>query len=74
MKKINGTITKIIDQRTYKVQTLRRKKHPLYSKYYSITKNYLVDKGEINKNLEIGKKVQFVDCRPISKRKKWKLI
>ncbi|KKP89244.1 MAG: hypothetical protein UR93_C0001G0076 [Berkelbacteria bacterium GW2011_GWA2_35_9] len=74
MKKYNGTIVKLIDQRTCKVQTLHRKKHPLYNKFYSVTKKYLVDCSNANNEIKIGDNVQFTDCQPISKRKKWKLI
>jgi len=54
------------------VQVARRLKHPLYGKYYVMTKKYMVhdEKNECN----IGDKVKIMECRPISKRKKWRLV
>ncbi len=74
MKKINGIVTNIIDQKTIKVQTTSRKKHPLYHKLFTKTKNYLVECQNGKQDITIGSKVIFVNCHPLSKNKKWKLI
>ena len=52
------------------VETL--KKHPKYKKYIKRTKKYKVhdEKNECN----IGDTIEFVETRPISKEKNWKLV
>jgi small subunit ribosomal protein S17 len=52
------------------VQTF--KTHPKYLKKYLSTKNYKVHDGE-NK-FKKGDKVEFVQCRPISKDKSHKVV
>ena len=46
--------------------------HPMYSKTLSKTKKYLAhdELGECN----IGDQVLVQECRPLSKRKSWKLL
>ena len=48
------------------------KKHPRYKKYVKRTKRYKVhdEKNECN----VGDVVAFVETRPISKEKNWKLL
>lgn len=74
MKKINGIVTKIIDKNTIMVVSTTRKKHPLYHKLFTHTKNYLVDICDHKQDVNIGNKVIFINCRPISKKKKWKIV
>ncbi|MGC8764627.1 MAG: 30S ribosomal protein S17 [Brevinematia bacterium] len=48
------------------------KKHPLYGKFLKRRKKYMIhDEKNVSK---IGDVVTFVETRPISKRKKWKLV
>lgn len=44
--------------------------HPLYKKTFIRSKKYLV---ETNQNIKEGDIVEFIKCRPISKRKTWKI-
>ena len=46
------------------------KTHPLYGKSYKRSKKYLVDDGL---SAKIGDIVEFVQCRPVSKRKHWRV-
>jgi small subunit ribosomal protein S17 len=50
----------------------RRIKHPIYHKYINKTTKYIAhdEKNESN----IGDKVQLMECRPLSKRKSWRLV
>lgn len=47
------------------------KTHPIYKKQYAVTRRYKVHD---EKNLaKIGDVVEFMECRPMSKEKKWRL-
>ncbi len=73
MKTLKGFITNIIDHRTAKVKVERRWKHPLYKKYITRSKNFLVDYDKDMK-LEEGMKVVIQEVRPISKLKHFKIV
>ncbi|PKL72359.1 30S ribosomal protein S17 [Candidatus Kuenenbacteria bacterium HGW-Kuenenbacteria-1] len=49
----------------------RIKIHPKYKKRYKVSKRYKVHDPE-NK-YKTGDKVIFIECRPLSKEKKWKV-
>ena len=53
-----------------KVETV--KVHPRYKKRYTVSKNYKVH-DEKNKFKE-GEKINFIECRPLSKDKRWMVI
>jgi small subunit ribosomal protein S17 len=59
-------------QKTIVVEIENRYPHPLYSKTLIETKKYLAhdDLEECN----VGDQVLVQECRPLSKRKRWKLI
>ncbi len=54
------------------VAVSRRIKHPIYKKYMNKTSKYIAhdEKNESN----VGDKVQLMECRPLSKRKSWRLV
>jgi small subunit ribosomal protein S17 len=59
-------------QKTIVVRIEDRYSHPIYSKTLSKTKKYLAhDELETCK---MGDQVLVEECRPLSKRKRWKLI
>lgn len=65
-------VEKIIDNRTFRGTVTSYKKHTKYEKYLTSYKSYLIHfEGE---DLKIGQEVSVVQSRPISKRKRWKLI
>ena len=59
-------------QKTIVVKIDNRYSHPIYSKTLSKTKKYLAhdELGTCN----IGDQVLLEECRPLSKKKRWKLI
>ena len=57
--------------KTIVVKVDRTKIHPRYKKRYTVSKKYKVH-DEQNKH-KIGDKVFFVECRPLSKDKKWRV-
>jgi len=59
-------------EKTIVVKIENRYSHPMYSKTMVKTKKYLAhdELGECN----IGDQVLVQECRPLSRRKRWKLI
>ena len=59
-------------EKTIVVKIENRYSHPIYSKTLIKTKKYLAhdELGECN----IGDQVLVEECRPLSKRKRWKLL
>ncbi len=58
--------------KTVVVSTSRFVKHPLYGKFYKVSKKYKAH-DESNK-YKIGDKVEIVETRPISKDKRFKVV
>ncbi|GAB7080095.1 30S ribosomal protein S17 [Megalodesulfovibrio paquesii] len=46
--------------------------HPLYKKYISRRKKFMAH--DANNECQIGDKVQIVESRPLSARKRWSLV
>ena len=59
-------------QKTIVVRIEDRYSHPMYSKTLSKTKKYLAH-DELE-SCSIGDQVLVEECRPLSRRKRWKLI
>jgi small subunit ribosomal protein S17 len=59
-------------QKTIVVRIENRYSHPIYSKTLLKTKKYLAH-DELE-SCNIGDQVLVEECRPLSKRKRWKLI
>ncbi|NQU83505.1 MAG: 30S ribosomal protein S17 [Parcubacteria group bacterium] len=70
-RKFIGIVVSNKMEKTLVVRIESRKLHHKYNKYYKVSKNYYVhDQKEIAKE---GDKVAFVECRPLSKSKRWRL-
>ncbi|MBI2627687.1 30S ribosomal protein S17 [Candidatus Nomurabacteria bacterium] len=75
MKKGNilkGVVVSDKMDKTVVVNVSRLVKHPLYGKFYKVSKRYKAHDEE-NK-YKIGDKVEIVETRPISKDKRFKVI
>ena len=59
-------------QKTIVVRVENRYSHPIYSKTLIKTKKYLAH-DELEE-CKIGDQVLVEECRPLSKRKRWKLV
>ena len=59
-------------EKTIVVKVENRYSHPIYSKTLVKTKRYLAhdELGQCN----VGDQVLLNECRPLSKRKRWKLV
>lgn len=69
---LHGEVVSTKMMKTVKVRVTRVFRHPLYHKLIKVSKDYLADTG--GREVENGDKVEIQECRPLSKRKRWKLI
>ena len=58
--------------KTVVVKVDRTKIHPKYKKRYTVSRKYKVHDEE--NASKAGDKVRFVEVRPISKHKRWKIV
>lgn len=58
--------------KTITVLVERRFMHPLYKKYIKKTDKYAAH--DPANQCQVGDRVQIIECRPISKRKRWTLV
>ena len=71
-KILKGVVVSDKMDKTVVVSVSRFVKHPLYGKFYKVSKKYKAhDEGNVYK---IGDKVEIVETRPISKDKRFKVI
>lgn len=71
-KKFKGVVVSNKMEKTAVVRVDRVKTHRKYHKQYTVSKNYKVhDEKNVAK---VGDTVEFVECRPMSKDKRWRLI
>jgi small subunit ribosomal protein S17 len=71
-KKFEGIVVSDKMDKTIVVKVDRVKQHPKYLKRYTVSKRYKVH-DEKNQYKE-GDKVSFIECRPLSKNKMWRII
>ncbi len=71
-KKFKGVVVGDKMDKTIVVRIDRVKRHPKYNKRYTVSRNYKVH-DEKNQFHE-GDQVQFIECRPLSKDKRWRVI
>ncbi|MGM0532960.1 MAG: 30S ribosomal protein S17 [Campylobacterota bacterium] len=71
-RQIQGTVVKKAGEKTATVLVERRVLHPRYHKTVKRFKKYLVhDEGA---SANIGDVVTAIECRPLSKRKNFRLV
>ncbi len=71
-RKFHGVVASDKMDKTIVVRVDHVKIHPKYKKRYAVSKKYKVH-DEKNRFKE-DDKVEFVECRPLSKDKKWRVI
>ena len=69
---LEGEVVSNKTDKTITVLVERRFMHPLYKKYIKKTDKYAAH--DPANQCEVGERVQIVECRPISKRKRWTLL
>jgi small subunit ribosomal protein S17 len=50
----------------------RKLKHPLYGKFVKMSKKFMAH--DENNEANIGDKVRIMETRPLSKKKRWRLV
>ncbi len=68
----SGVVVSNKNDKTIVVKVERIKKHPKYHKRYKISRKYKVH--DENNQYSIGDRVSFVECRPLSRDKRWRVI
>ncbi len=71
-KKFAGLVVSDKSDKTVVVEVERVKINKKYKKRYTVSKKYQVH--DEKNSCKIGDKVEFVECRPMSKNKKWRII
>ena len=70
-RKLVGTVTSDVQDKTITVAITRSVTHPIYGKRYTVTKKYATH-DETN-SAHVGDKVEITECRPMSRHKSWTL-
>lgn len=71
-KTLKGVVVSDKMDKTVVVSVSRFIKHPLYGKFYKVSKKYKAH-DEMNQ-YEVGDKVEIMETRPISKDKRFKVV
>lgn len=67
-----GIVTSDKMDKTVTVMVERRLKHPMYGKFVKKTKKFAAHDEQNTCN--VGDKVLIMETRPLSKRKRWRLV
>lgn len=69
---LEGAVVSDKMDKTITVLVERRYRHPVYKKYIKRTDKYAAH--DENNQFKTGDRVQIIECRPISKRKSWRVM
>jgi small subunit ribosomal protein S17 len=67
-----GVVTSNKMLKSITVSVSRRFKHPIYGKFITKTKSFMAH--DENQECNIGDTVRIMECRPLSKLKRWRLV
>ena len=71
-KILKGTVKSAKNNKTIVVEVTRKFKHPFYEKVIKRSKKYHAH--DENNKFKEGEIIQIIECNPISKKKKWKVV
>ena len=71
-KRIEGVVLSNKMDKTVVVSSVRIKRHPRYRKVVRLKKKYYAHDEE--NRCVVGDKVVLVETRPLSKRKRWRIV
>ncbi|MBA4749323.1 MAG: 30S ribosomal protein S17 [Alphaproteobacteria bacterium] len=69
---LQGVVTSDVCDKTVTVLVQRRLMHPVYKKFITRSKRYAAH--DENNAFKKGDTVRIIECRPISKRKRWQVV
>ncbi|PWC43806.1 MULTISPECIES: 30S ribosomal protein S17 [unclassified Azospirillum] len=69
---LQGTVVSDKGDKTVIVLVERRVMHPVYKKFIRQSKKYAAH--DENNSFKAGDTVSIIECRPISKRKRWTVV
>jgi small subunit ribosomal protein S17 len=69
---LSGQVVSISGNKSILVEVERRVQHSMYGKTITKKKKFMVH--DENNRAKVGDFVKFIECKPISKRKRWKLL
>jgi small subunit ribosomal protein S17 len=71
-KRFSGVVTSDKMDKTIVVSVDSVKKHPKYGKRYTVSRKFKVH--DEKDQFKEGDAVEFIECRPLSKEKRWRVI
>lgn len=71
-REFTGTVVSTKMAKTVVVRVDRVVVHPKYGKRYRVSRKYAVHAPD--GTYAVGQKVRFVECRPISRSKRWRIL
>jgi len=71
-KQRNGVVVSNRMDKSITVLVERKLKHPLYGKFVKMSKKFMAH--DENNEANIGDKVKIMETRPLSKKKRWRLV
>jgi small subunit ribosomal protein S17 len=71
-RQFSGVVVSDKNDKTIVVRVDNVKKHPKYQKRYVVSRRYKVH--DEKNAYKVGDKVSFVECRPLSRDKRWRVI
>lgn len=71
-KSITGVVKSTSMDKGITVAVERKLRHPIYGKFVKKTKKFMAH--DENNDCNVGDTVRVVESRPLSKRKRWRLV
>lgn len=72
MRRLTGVVVSDKNDKTIIVSVERKLSHKLYGKLYKRTRRFPVH--DEKNQYSVGDTVEFVECRPMSKNKRWRVL
>ncbi len=72
IRQFKGVVVSDVNDQTIVVKVERNLRHKLYGKLYSRSRKFHVH--DPKNQFSVGDTVEFVGCRPISKKKRWRVL
>lgn len=69
---LEGEVVSDKMDKTVTVKVERRTMHPVYKKYIRSSKKYAAH--DADNRFKTGDRIQIIECRPISKNKRWTVL